>query len=135
VLSCFRRHLQVSAATYEFLTLPGAARMYDRVMQIGALSREKLPIDCRVQRHEDLVENFDREARAICDFLGVAWADAMMNFEQSARERTIRSLSASQVRRGLNSDGIGQWRRYAEQLEPVLPVLEPWVRTFGYSPT
>jgi hypothetical protein len=27
----------------------------------------------------------------------------------------------------------GRWEHYREQLAPVLPVLEPWVRKFGYA--
>jgi hypothetical protein len=41
-------------------------------------------------------------------------------------------VSANQVRRGLNAEGIGQWRNYAAQLAPVLPILQPWVQRFGY---
>ena len=35
--------------------------------------------------------------------------------------------------RGLYREGIGQWRRYRDQLAPVLPILAPWVAEFGYS--
>ena len=41
-------------------------------------------------------------------------------------------MSAPQVRRGL-FDGTRQWERYREQMAPVLPVLDPWVRKFGYG--
>ena len=27
----------------------------------------------------------------------------------------------------------GRWWNYRKQLEPVLPILEPWVKKFGYS--
>jgi len=132
VLSCFRRHLEVSVATYEFLTLDGCARLYDRVMTIGALSRAKLPLACHVQRHEDLVADLEAAMKTICAFLGIAWTEAMADFARVAKVRDIRSLSGPQVRRGLNRDGIDQWRRYAAQMAPVLPILEPWVERFGY---
>jgi len=28
---------------------------------------------------------------------------------------------------------MGSWRRYQEQMEPVLSLLDPWVRRFGYA--
>ena len=31
------------------------------------------------------------------------------------------------------SDGVGVWRNYKEQLAPVMPLLDPWVKTFGYD--
>ena len=40
--------------------------------------------------------------------------------------------SAVQVRRGLYRGGEGQWRRYRDQMAPVLPILEPWIGPYGY---
>ena len=44
-------------------------------------------------------------------------------------------LSAvAQLVRGLGTEGIGRWRRYHRQLEPVAALLEPWVKRFYYDP-
>jgi len=40
-------------------------------------------------------------------------------------------MSATQVSKPLY-DGSKQWRRYEDQLKPILPILEPWVKRFGY---
>jgi hypothetical protein len=32
----------------------------------------------------------------------------------------------------LYSRSIGRWRRYEEELKPVLPMLAPWAERFGY---
>jgi len=32
----------------------------------------------------------------------------------------------------LSDAGVAQWRRYARELEPVLPVLAPFVAQHGY---
>jgi len=34
----------------------------------------------------------------------------------------------------LYARSVGRWRAYAEDLAPILPVLQPWVRQFGYEP-
>ena len=47
--------------------------------------------------------------------------------------RGVRTASATQVRQGLY-DGGGRWRRYREQLAPILPILAPWVERFGFQP-
>ena len=49
--------------------------------------------------------------------------------------KDIGTPSAPQVARGLYEQGIGQWRRYATQMEPMLAVLAPWVASFGYGET
>jgi hypothetical protein len=58
----------------------------------------------------------------------------MRNFAANAQGLDRRSLSAAQLQRGINGDGIGQWQRYRRELAPVLPRLEPWVGRFGYDP-
>ena len=59
----------------------------------------------------------------------------MADVAATARSRAINTPSAAQAAHGLNREGQGAWRRYREQMGPVLPVLEPWVERFGYEPT
>ncbi|HEX4184085.1 MAG TPA: sulfotransferase [Caulobacteraceae bacterium] len=134
VLSCFRRSFQINAGMYQFVTLEGAARYYDAVMRLAELYKRKLPLDLHVVRYESFVADFEGEARAVCDFLGIDWSEDLRNFAENARTRQIRTPSAAQVRGGLYSTGAGQWRRYARHLEPILPILAPWVERFGYDP-
>ncbi len=132
VFSCFRRHLKVTGTQYEFLSLDSCARIYSLIMRIGEICRDKMPLDVLEHRYEDMVQDFDGRIRAVCDFIGVEWAETMRNFDEHASIADLRSPSALQVRRPLYGEGIGQWRRYGEQLKPVLPILEPWVTKFGY---
>ncbi len=134
VLSCFRRHFNVNASTSQSVTLEEMAQFYNSVMTLGEICREKVPLSFYLCRHEDLVRDFEGELRHMCAFLGIEWSDRFRDFAQIAQARNIRSISASQVRRGLNAGGSGQWRRYASQLEPVLPILQPRVEKFGYEP-
>ncbi len=135
VLSCFRRPFQINAGMYQFVTLDGAARYYDAVMRLAETYRKKLPLNVHIIRYESLVEDFENETRAVCEFLDIDWRASLHNFAENARDRPIRTPSAAQVRGGLYSSGAGQWRRYAKHLEPVMPILAPWIETFGYDPT
>jgi tetratricopeptide (TPR) repeat protein len=132
VLSCFRRRFRMSAPNYQLLTLEGAARLYDATMRLADLYRAKLPLDLVELRHEDLVDDFEGQVRAACDFLGLGWEDSMRDFAARARTQGITTPSSVQVMRGLNREGIGHWRRYRDQMAPVLPILQPWVQRFGY---
>ena len=133
VLSCFRRRFGVNPTSFEFLTLEGTARFYAAVMRLGEIYRDKLALDVFELRHESLVDDFDGQTRALCNFMGLPWDEAMRRFSDRSKIGAISTVSGSQIARGLNRDGIGQWRRYAEQLGPVLPILQPWVEKFGYS--
>jgi tetratricopeptide (TPR) repeat protein len=133
VLSCFRRRFGMNPSMYQLLTLDGAATYYDAVMGLAELYEEILPLPRHVVRYESLVDDFEGTARAACDFLGLEWDPGLFDFAAKARTRGISTPSASQIARGLNREGQGVWRRYTEQMAPVLPILDPWVRRFGYD--
>jgi Tfp pilus assembly protein PilF len=135
VLSCFRRRFNLSAATYEFLDLKRTAENYASTMRFGEIMRTKLGLAKHQLVYERLIEDFTGEARALCDFIGIDWRDDMIDFAGRARRGEVSSASGAQISRGLFSDGAGQWRRYREQLLPVMDILAPWVETFGYPPT
>ena len=134
VLSCFRQHFSMNPATYAFTTLDGAARHYDAVMRLTERYLAALPVDAHVVDYRDLVADFDGTTQKACAFIGVDWTQGARDFAATARRRRAASASAEQVQRPLYS-GSGRWRRYRDQLEGVLPLLEPWVERFGYEPT
>jgi tetratricopeptide (TPR) repeat protein len=133
VLSCFRQRFRMNSSMYEFLTLDGAARFYDGVMRLAALCRDRLSLDLHTHRYEDLVEDFDAQTRRICDVIGLPWRAEMREFAATLDDRSTATPSSAQVARGLYREGVGQWRRYRDQLAPVLPVLAPWAARYGYS--
>lgn len=132
VWSCFRRPFRMNPSTYQFLTLDGAAGLYDQVMHLCGVYREKLPLALHTLRYEDLVESFEAQVRAVCGFIGIEWRDEMHDFAVRDKAQAIATASAGQVRRGLYREGVGQWRRYEAHLRPILPLLNPWVEKYGY---
>ena len=133
VLSCFRRRFGMNASMYQLLTLEGAAAYYDAVMRLSEIYRDILPLPQHIVRYESLIDDFEGTAQSACDFLGLAWDQAMLDFAGKARDRGISTPSAAQVARGLNRDGQGVWRRYEAQMAPVVPLLGRWVERFGYQ--
>ncbi len=133
VLSCFRRRFAVNSAMYEFLTLPGAATYYDAVMALGEAARSRLALDFHDVRHESVVEDFDGEIGRVLDFIGADWDSEVRNFAGRVGGQA-RTPSYGQLAGGLRTEGVGQWRRYQAQMEPVLPILAPWLERFGYDP-
>ena len=133
VLSCFRRWFRISAPTYELLTLEGAAAFYDAAMGLAARLNELTRLDLYAASHERMVEDFDEETARICAFLRLDPAGVQRDFGARIRERAVATPSAAQLARGLNAEGVGHWRRYEAQMQPVLPMLDPWVRRFGYD--
>jgi hypothetical protein len=133
VLSCFRRRFEISANMYEFLTLDDTADFYAAVMELCELARTKLDLEFHVARYEDLVDDLTSQAHRLCEFVGIAYDEAMQGFAESARTRDIRTPSASQVARGVYRTGVGQWRAYCGELQPVLARLSPFVANYRYE--
>jgi len=133
VLSCVRHRFKMSAPIYELLSVEGAARYYDAVMGLVVRLTSALPLDICLIRHEDLVTEFAREMKRICTFLNLQWVPAMGDFALRTQFRSVLTPSTAQLVKGLNTEGLGQWHRYRQYLEPVLPLLEPWIKRFYYA--
>jgi hypothetical protein len=58
----------------------------------------------------------------------------VLDHESTARKRRhIKTASYAQVVEPIYKRSAGRWLNYRKHLEPILPVLEPWVRKFGYT--
>lgn len=117
ILSCYRSRFPVTPLTFQFLDLGSAAALFDASLQLNDAYLRRLPLDPRPVRYEDLAEDPEGFARDLAEQLGVAWSTPMAGRDEpSAPARHV-----------------GRWRQYQQHLAPVLPVLEPWVRRFGYE--
>jgi Flp pilus assembly protein TadD len=132
VWSCFHTQFALTNAALDFTTLDRAARHYAAMMQLIEISLECLPLTAHVVQYHRLVQDFDAETQALCAFAGLEWTAAVRSFDRTATTRGVGTASAGQVRLGLY-DGTRQWEPYAEFLEPVLPILQPWIDKFGYA--
>jgi hypothetical protein len=80
------------------------------------------------------VTDFPQQAARIAQFLELEDASPMLRFDQHARNKTyIGTPSYSQVIEPVNRKGMGRWHKYQGHIEPILPILEPMLRHWGYS--
>jgi tetratricopeptide (TPR) repeat protein len=134
VLSCFMTRFQPTDAATNFLSLQDTAQLYDVMMRIWTVSRELLPLDVHVVRYERLVADTESELRSLTEFFGLEWLPQLLEHRKTARKRAfINTPSYAQVIEPVNAKAVGRWQRYRPQMEPVLPILEPWARRMGYE--
>lgn len=79
-------------------------------------------------RYEDMVGDFENQARRLIDFVGLPWNDACLKFYET--ERSVRTASVTQVRRPIYKDSVGRWRKYEPYLKPLLDELGPLVQEY-----
>lgn len=130
VWSCFKTSFAMTSNTLEYTSLERTARHYDAMMRLTDLALATLPLTAMEVQYRALVREFEATTKAICAFAGLPWSENVGRFDRTAERRGVGTASATQVRKGLY-DGSGQWRPYARWLEPVLPILAPWIERFG----
>jgi hypothetical protein len=55
------------------------------------------------------------------------------HYRDRLADKAVRSPSYEAVAKPVFKTAVGRWRNYAKYFEPVLPILEPFVREFGYG--
>ena len=71
--------------------------------------------------YDDLVDDLEGEARRLLAYLDLPFDPAVLDFH--ANDRAVRTISASQVRKPINRDGIGQWQLFEAWLDPLKAAL------------
>ena len=106
-------HMQ---ATFEFLTGHWRRILGDRI---------------HVVKHEELVADFEPGVRALLDFCGLDFEPQCLEFHKG--DRKVFTTSAAQVRRPVNAEGVGRWRRYEKHLAPYFESLEEFRRRYAQA--
>ena len=71
--------------------------------------------------YDDLVDDLEGEARRLLAYLDLPFDPAVLDFH--ANDRAVRTISAGQVRKPINRDGIGQWQLFEAWLDPLKAAL------------
>lgn len=119
-VSCFSQLFEEGPGyAYDLGELGRRHRAHDAVM---AHWKDVLPSETLLQvQYETLVSDFEGEARRIVAHCGLEWDPACLDFHLAAR--SVRTASASQVRRPIYRSSVGSWQVYRERLGPLMDAL------------
>ena len=134
-LSCYMQQFAHNVGMVQFLDLERTGRLYAEVMGLWLHYRNVLGIPWIEYRYEDLTGDFNGTVRRVLDFIGAGWDDSVQQYAVRARQRNITTPSYDSVTQGITRRAVGRWRNYERELAPILPVLEPFVKEFGYEPS
>jgi tetratricopeptide (TPR) repeat protein len=134
VLSCYATNFKLNDGMSSFLRLETAAELYDLSFRYFEKASALLKLPTLRIRYENIVADRERELRSLLDFLSLEWHDDVLHHQATALSRgRIKTASYAQVAQPIYSQAAGRWTNFRKHLEPVLPVLEPWIAKFGYS--
>lgn len=85
-------------------------------------------------RYEEVIRDFDAHVARLGEFLELADTSPLRQFSEHARRKGyIGTPSYAQVVQPVYASSIGRWERYRKYFEPVMPLLEPAMRHWGYD--
>jgi tetratricopeptide (TPR) repeat protein len=133
VLSCFMQPLPLAQGSAGYLTLGGTIAEYAAMMGLWQMLKPMLAGHFLEVRYEDMVADLESVARKTLNFLGVAWDERVLKYDEHARQKAVRSPTYADVTQKVYTRARGRWRNYQKYLEPHLDTLEPFVKAFGYE--
>jgi tetratricopeptide (TPR) repeat protein len=133
VLSNFMQRYKLNKRMANFLDIESSAQFYVAVMSLYRHYRKVLAMDFIQIRYEDIVLNLESEAHRILKFLDLPWDVNVLRFNLFARGKNINTPSYAQVIKPIYRDAVFRWKKYEQQLAPIIPILNSIIRSFGYS--
>jgi tetratricopeptide (TPR) repeat protein len=127
--SCFSSYKQYFAEGQSFsYDLEDLGRYYGCYLKLMDHWDRVLPGKVLQVSYEDLVRNPEANIRRLLQHCGLDFEPACLAFHET--KRPVRTASAEQVRQPLYSSGVGYWRNFAAQLEPLRRALGESLRRF-----
>jgi tetratricopeptide (TPR) repeat protein len=120
-LSCWRQlFAKGQNFTYDLTEIGEYYLEYQRLMDHWARA---LPGRVLTVQYEEVVGDFEPQARCLLEFCGLPWQDACLRFYES--ERPVRTPSAEQVRQPIYDRSVGYFQHYEARLGELIDVIAP----------
>jgi tetratricopeptide (TPR) repeat protein len=125
--ACLSNYRQLFATTFSYYNysydLLDTGRYYVEFDALARHWRQTLPVaSYREIRYEDVVDDTEREARALIEFCGLEWDPACLAFHENAAP--VATASSVQVRKPIYRTSVERWRKYQQEIEPLRRLLD-----------
>eukprot|EP01041_Mallomonas_annulata_P009596 gene9596-19948_t len=98
---------------------------YVSYLEILAYFRKVLPGRVIDVRYEETVKDPEKTIRNLISKLNLEWDPNVMEFYKT--NRTIQTLSMTQVRQNIYTKSVGGWRRYAKHMKPFINAFNKYI--------
>jgi tetratricopeptide (TPR) repeat protein len=111
--------------------LQNIVHQYTLVMDLVDHNLSVLDIKYLAIKYEDIVADQEGKSRELLEFIGVEWDERCLEFHKNTRY--ARTASYAQVTETLYKSSLYRYKNYRKHLEPIIPVLEPYIYKLGYN--
>jgi len=120
-LSCYSKLFTIGQLfSYDLAELGRYYRLYTEMMSYW---RTVLPSGAMLEvSYEEVVDDLEGQARRLIDYCGLPWDDRCLSFHTTSG-LIVRTASAAQVRQPLFRSSLQRWRKYEDDLAPLLREL------------
>jgi len=121
--ACFSSYKQLFANAYlHSYDQQEMARHHVRYLKLMQVWRERFPGRFFDISYEETARDLEPNARALIDYLELPWQDECLNFHK--QKTAVTTASTVQVREPAHTRSIGRWKKYEQQLQPMLNTLK-----------
>jgi len=71
--------------------------------------------------YEDVVNDTEKVARDLIEFIGLPWDSACLKFHESSRP--VKTASVAQIRKPIYKSAMKRWERYGSGLQPLIDAI------------
>jgi Flp pilus assembly protein TadD len=133
VISCYFQNLPLNPHNANFLSLERTARHYANLMDVWLAVRQWEGLAGMETRYEDIVADLEKEGRRVTEFIGLEWDPAQARFHEKSSQKQMYSPTYHDASQPVYARSVARWHAYERHLAPILPLLEPYCRAFGYG--
>lgn len=119
---CFSGFKQLFAEGQDFsYSLEDIGRYYQAYLKLMAHWDKVLPNFVLRVKHEDVVDDLEKQVRRILAFCGLTFEQSCLDFHKT--KRSIKTPSSEQVRQPIYKSATEQWRHFESHLAPLKKAL------------
>jgi len=119
---CFSGFKQLFAEGQEFTySLNDLGRYYQAYLKLMTHWDKVLPNFVLTVKHEDVVDDLEKQVRRMLDFCGLEFEQSCINFYKT--KRNIKTPSSEQVRQPIYRSATEQWKYFEQHLIPLKKAL------------
>ena len=115
--SIYKHYFPVDGNEFAY-DMGGLAGYYKLYIDLMSFWRERYPDSIYDLCYEDLTENQEEETRKMLAFCNLEWEEQCLDFHKT--KRTVKTMSATQVRKKMYTGSSEAWRNYEDHLQVLM---------------